>query len=282
MKRLALAVGLSLAGSAFAATDWNTPQEPFQVYGNTYYVGTHDVSSVLVASPSGHVLIDGGDENSPKLIVAHIRQLGFRIEDVKYILNSHVHRDHAGGIAALQRLSGAMVLSSVNGEVVLRTGRTGADDPQLTDLPPTMPAAANTHALRDGEVVRAGPLAITAHYTPGHTAGGMSWTWDSSEGGKSAHMVYADSLSAIAAAPFRYRGYPTYPTARTDLEHSIALVAALPCDILIAAHPGAADLWQRKDQQAKRGTSTFIDPKACRAYAANAREKLTQTLAAEK
>jgi metallo-beta-lactamase class B len=283
MKRAsALVVAALLVGSACAATDWNTPQEPFEIYGNTWYVGTHDVSSVLITSPAGHILIDGGDENSPRLIVAHIRQLGFRVEDIRFILNSHVHRDHAGGIAELQRLSGAVVLSSVNGERVLRTGLTGKDDPQLTDLPPSMPASANTRAVRDGEVVRLGSLAVVAHYTPGHTAGGMSWTWQASEDGKRAHIVYADSLNARASAPFRYRGYPSYPTARSDLEHSIARVATLPCDILVSAHPGASGLWERLARQAKLGDAAFIDRKACRAYAADAREQLARTLAEEK
>jgi len=282
--RRALAVGLVLGfcGSAWAVTDWNTPQEPFELYGNTWYVGTHDVSSVLITSPGGHVLIDGGDEHSPALIVAHIRQLGFKVEDIRYILNSHVHRDHAGGIAELQRLSGATVLSSVLGERVLRTGLTGRDDPQLTDLPPSMPAVANTRAVRDGEVVALGAVSVTAHYTPGHTSGGMSWTWQASEHGKVVNIVYADSLSARAAKPFRYSGYPSYPHARTDLEHSIARVAALPCDILVTAHPDAGGLWDRLAMQPKRGHAAFIDKRACRTYADHAREQLAATLASEK
>jgi metallo-beta-lactamase class B len=261
--------------------DWNTPQEPFRLYGNSYYVGTHDVSAVLITSPAGHILIDGGDENSPKQIVAHIRQLGFKVEDIRFILNSHVHRDHAGGIAELQRLSGATVLSSVKGEPVLRTGLTAKDDPQLTDLPPAIAAVANTRAVRDGEVVALGALQVTAHYTPGHTAGGMSWTWQATERGRTVDVVYADSLGARAAPPFRYSGYPSYPDARTDLEHSIARVAALPCDLLVAAHPDAAGLWERLAKQPRRGDAAFLDGKACRVYADNARKQLAATLAAE-
>jgi metallo-beta-lactamase class B len=280
-RSLVLALVVGFCGTAWAVTDWNTPQEPFELYGNTYYVGTHDVSAVLITSPGGHILIDGGDEHSPKLIVAHIRQLGFKVEDIKYILNSHVHRDHAGGIAQLQRLSGATVLSSVLGERVLRTGLTGQDDPQLTDLPPSMPAVANTRAVRDGEVVKLGSLSVTAHYTPGHTSGGMSWTWQASEHGKIRHIVYADSLSARAARPFRYSGYPSYPKARTELEHSIALVAALPCDVLVSAHPNASDLWDRLANQPRLGDAAFIDKRACRTYADNARAGLAATLSSE-
>jgi len=285
MRRLAFiaaAVAALASGVAFAAgKDWNESQEPFAVYGNTWYVGVRGLSSVLITSPSGHILIDGGSPESPKQIVAHIRQLGFKVEDIKYILNSHVHYDHAGGIAELQRLSGATVLSSALGEPVLRTGLTGKSDPQYADLPPSMPAVANTRAVRDGEVVALGPLAVTAHYTPGHTPGGMSWTWRSSEAGKTVNLVYADSLNAIAAKPFRYSGSASYPNARADVERSIATVAALPCDILISAHPEGSGLWDRKARQLKIGNTAFIDTNACRAYAEKARALLESTLASE-
>jgi metallo-beta-lactamase class B len=275
------ALAASLASAAAAGADWNGPQEPFALYGNSYYVGTHGLSSVLITSPAGHILIDGGSPDSPRQIAAHVRQLGFKVEDIKYILNSHVHYDHAGGIAELQRLSGAKVLSSVAGEPVLRTGRTSKSDPQYTSLPPSMPAVANTRAVRDGEVVRLGTLAVTAHYTPGHTPGGTSWSWRSSEGGRSVELVYADSLNAIASKPFRYSGSPAYPTARADLERSIGTAAALPCEILVSAHPEGSGLWERHARRATAGNRAFIDRGACRDYAAKARALLAETLAKE-
>ncbi len=272
---------LFAAGAALAEpAHWNAPQEPFAVYGNTYYVGARGLSSVLITSPAGHVLIDGGSPRSPEQIARNIRQLGFRLEDVKLILGSHEHFDHAGGIAELQRLSGATVLASVAAAPVLRTGQPDKGDPQFADLPP-MAAAAKVRTVRDGETVRLGPLAITAHYTPGHTQGGTSWTWQSSEGGRMANMVYADSLNAIAAPPFRYSGDPAYPTARADVERSIARVAALPCDILVSAHPEAGGLWTRKARQSQHGNAAFIDPHACRAYADAGRARLAAQLAAE-
>lgn len=278
MRRRALAL---LCAGGFAtgapAADWNAPQEPFAVYGNTWYVGTHGISAVLITSPGGHILVDGGPRESPRQVAAHIRQLGFRLEDVRYILSSHVHHDHAGGIAELQRMTGATVLSSVSGEAVLRTGKPGRDDPQFAGLPDMAPVA-NTRAVRDGEVVSLGPLAVTAHYTPGHTPGGMSWTWRSQEKGRTVDIVYADSLNAIAAKPFRYSDSPAYPHARADVERSIAKVAALPCDVLVSVHPEASALWDRQGRQARRGNDAFIDRRACRAYAADARKLLEETL----
>src|SRR5215813_653800 len=109
---------------------WNAPQQPFKIYGNTYYVGTHGLGSVLITSPAGHILIDGALAESVPQIVSHVRSLGFRVEDIKLIVNSHVHYDHAGGIAELQRLSGAHVAASEWSAAVLKTGGVAPDDPQ--------------------------------------------------------------------------------------------------------------------------------------------------------
>lgn len=284
MKTIQLALSCAmLAGTAtpvFAA-DWDAQQEPFAIYGNTYYVGPHGVSAVLITSPAGHILIDGGTPESPAQIAAHIRQLGFKVEDIKYILNSHEHFDHAGGISALQKMSGATVLTSRAGAKVLSSGLTNPADPQFTDLPPSMIPVANVRALADGDIVSLGALKVTAHYTPGHAAGGVSWTWQAREGERTANFVYADSLSAYAAKPFRYSGSPSYPHIRADLERSIALIAALPCDILITAHPEVGDLWTRHAAAASQGHAAYIDPAGCRNYAAKGQARLTELLTEE-
>ena len=282
MKRLMLSAvfAAGLFAAPAMAENWNDPQDPFAVFGDTYYVGTRGLSAVLITSPQGHILIDGGSPESAPMIAQHIRQLGFKLEDVKFILNSHDHFDHAGGISELQKLSGATVLASVQGEKVLRSGQPSKGDPQYGDLPAMKPVA-NTRAVADGEVVKLGPLAVTARYTPGHTQGGVSWTWRSTENGKAAAMVYADSLNAFAAKPFRYSDSKSYPTALADIKKSIATVAGLDCDILISAHPGASDLFERLAKQPKLGNAAFIDRQACRAYAEAGTERLNKTLAAE-
>lgn len=282
MKRLMLSAvfAAGLFAAPAMAENWNDPQDPFAVFGDTYYVGTRGLSAVLITSPQGHILIDGGSPESAPMIAQHIRQLGFKLEDVKFILNSHDHFDHAGGISELQKLSGATVLASVQGEKVLRSGQPSKGDPQYGDLPAMKPVA-NTRAVADGEVVKLGPLAVTARYTPGHTQGGVSWTWRSTENGKAAAMVYADSLNAFAAKPFRYSDSKSYPTALADIKKSIATVAGFDCDILISAHPGASDLFERLAKQPKLGNAAFIDRQACRAYAEAGTERLNKTLAAE-
>lgn len=262
------------------AADWDEPQEPFAIYGNTYYVGPHGVGAVLVTSPAGHILIDAGTPKSPAAIAASIRKLGFKPEDVKYILTSHEHFDHVGGAAALQKLTGAVVIGSEKSVVVLASGKPDQADPQLGSLPDMAPVA-HTRAVRDGEVIQVGPLALTAHYTPGHTPGGVSWTWVSTENGRAASMVYADSLNAFGLHGFRYGGDPRWPTAKGQLEASIGKIAALKCDILVSNHPDLAGLWERKEQQARLGNAAFIDPAACRAYADRGRARLAKQLAGE-
>jgi metallo-beta-lactamase class B len=279
-RTLAAALGAILTCAAVQAADWNAPQEPFALYGNTYYVGTGGISSVLITSKAGHILIDGASPDGPKQIVQHIRQLGFRVEDIRYILNSHEHGDHAGGIAELQKLSGATVLASPEALKVLRSGQPDKGDPQYVNLGP-FARVASARAVRDGEVVKLGPLALTAHFTPGHTKGATSWTWRATEGGKTVDVVYADSLNATAAEGARFDGNPGYPTARRDIERSMATVAALKCDLLVSVHPEFSGLWERKAKQPQLGNAAFIDQEACRSYVADARQALAKRLASE-
>jgi metallo-beta-lactamase class B len=284
VKRIAsvLSCVCALAASSFAASaEWEGAQDPFKLYGNSYYVGTEGLSSVLITSPAGHILIDGASPNAGPAIAAHIRQLGFKLEDIRYILVSHEHGDHAGGIAELQRLSGATVLTSAKAKPVLETGKADKGDPQAGYRMPDMTPLAPVRAVRDGETVELGPLSIKAHYTPGHTQGGISWTWQSFEHGKAMNIVYADSLNAIAGPGFRYSGNTLYPNAKADVERSIARVAALSCDILVTAHPDASGLLEKQAKQKELGSAAFVSPGACAAYADAGRERLAQTLAQE-
>ncbi len=262
------------------AADWYAPQDPFRVYGNTYYVGTGGISAVLITSSAGHILVDVGGPKAAAQVVAHIRKLGFRVEDIRYILNSHAHQDHAGAIADLQKLSGATVLASPASVRVLASGQPDRADAQYPNLTP-MPAIARTGVVRDGETIRLGPLAVTAHFTSGHTKGGTSWAWQAEENGRTVRVVFADSLTALAAKGLRFGGNPLYPQAQADVERAFATIEALPCDVLVPAHPEAGGLWERKAKQAALGDAAFIDANACRNYAAKARATLVQTLSAE-
>ena len=261
--------------------DWNQEQAPFRVFGNTYYVGVRGLSAVLITSPDGHVLIDGDLPQSAPLIARHVQQLGFKIEDVKLILNSHVHYDHAGGIAELQQLSGAKVVGSDIAARVLRTGKAGRNDPQFEILKPYPPVGA-VEALGARETVSVGKLQLKVIHTPGHTPGGTSWSWRSCEGTRCLNMIYGDSLNAISDDSFKYSGDDRYPNAASDMRASIAALAAAPCDILIAAHPNLTGLWSIIDAQGKGAREKLIDSSSCNRYAAAGKERFDKRLADEK
>jgi metallo-beta-lactamase class B len=256
---------------------WNEPQAPVRLHGNTYYVGTRGLTALLITSPEGHVLVDGALPNSAPLILANVRALGFDVRDIRLILNSHVHYDHAGGLAALQRASGARVAASVPSAPVLERGTSEAGDPQhglLFDIPPVR----NVRRFADGETLRVGPIALTAHLTPGHTPGGTTWTWRSCDDAGCLDLVYADSHSAISADGFRYTDSPDYPNAVADFERGFRTLETLPCDILITPHPSGSSLWERLE----RGPAGLIDPRACEQYAARGRQGLARRLQAER
>lgn len=263
---------------------WNVAHAPFRVFGNTYYVGVAGLSSILITSGKDAILLDGGLPQSAPLIDANIRKLGFKTEDIRLIVNSHAHYDHAGGIAALQRASGAAVAASAAGKRALEQGGPTPDDPQhgFGREANAFPAVRNVRAVADGETLRAGDVAVTAHLTPGHTPGSTSWSWRACEGSRCYDIVYADSLNAVAAPAFRFSGDAAHPSIVETFRASMAKVAALPCDIIVTVHPSLADLDGKLARRAaKPASDPFVDPAGCRTYAADALKRLDARVAEE-
>jgi metallo-beta-lactamase class B len=291
MKTSLVAISLLLAATTApaqdaikcsACTEWNQPAKPFNIHGNTYYVGTAGLSAILVTSPQGHVLLDGALPQSAPLIQKNIEALGFSMKDVKLILNSHAHFDHAGGIAALQKASGAAVAHSPHGAQVLRDGTPGTDDPQYDPKDRfTIPKLARVTEVADGETLSVGPLRFTVHYTPGHTPGGTTWTWQSCEQGRCLDIVYADSLTPVSTDGFYYTGGADYPDRSAAFRKTIDRVAGLKCDIVIAAHPSATDAFGKAARKGA-GANPFIDPEGCRKLAAVAARNLEARLQRER
>ena len=259
--------------------------QPFKVFGNTYYVGTSGLSSILVTSADGLILLDGALPQSAPEIDAHIRALGFKTENIRLIVSSHAHFDHAGGIHALQQFTGATVAASGATAKALEAGNLLPDDPQFALGPAStaFPAVAAVRRIVDGETLHVGGLAITAHLTPGHTPGGTTWTWQSCEGTRCVNVVYADSLNAVSADGFRFTGDATHASIEAPFRASIAKVEQLPCDVLLSVHPDAAHLADKlKRRTTEPGSNPFVDPGSCRAYAADARETLDHRVADER
>ncbi|MEO8307189.1 MAG: subclass B3 metallo-beta-lactamase [Pseudomonadota bacterium] len=257
---------------------WNDPVKPFKIYGNTWYVGMKNISVLLITSDFGDVLIDGGMPESVPQITANIEALGFKLTDIKAILNSHAHVDHAGGIAQLQRLTGASVYARSSSAEVLRTGKLDKNDPQYKTKAPPIPPVAIVWNLSDDQLLGIGSIRLRVIATPGHTPGGTSWTWESCEKDKCLNMVYADSLLPGASAGFKYSAGGD-SGAGAQLSRSIARIEMLPCDVLMSSHPDASGFFERMAQAATNVQAK--DDTQCRKYAQAARDALTARLAEE-
>ena len=269
---------IEIAGPLWAdackdSSDGDKAAPPVRIHANTYLVGTCGISSILIVGDAGDILIDGGPDSAADLIANNIRELGFSLRDVKIILNSHEHFDHAGGIAQLQRTSGAQLYASPAQAKVLRSGSPDAADPQAGKLKPFPPARVD-RILEDGEMVRLGDIAVIAAFTPGHTAGAITWHWGACDGGVCRQIVYADSLTPASRDGYRFTDHPDIVA---NFRKSIAKVAALDCDVLLTPHPGASDMPKRL-----LGTAPLSDENACRNYAATLTQTLNDRLAKEK
>jgi len=254
-------------------SSWTAPQAPFRIYGNTWHVGPRGLGVFLITAPTGHVLIDGGVPGGAALIEANLRTIGIDPRDIKWILVSHAHCDHAGDVAQLASTTGAEVIAGTGDVPLLARG--GHDDPQYGDrflYPPVQV----TRTVTDGKVLRLGDLALTAHLTPGHTKGNITWGWMSCENGRCLQLVDIGSLSA---PDYTLIGNAKHADIVTDYEASFTKVAALRCDIALAPHPGMVDFWERVAKRDQGEADALIDPTLCRAYAEYARGGFREELA---
>ena len=251
---------------------WSDPAQPLHIFGNVYDVGTCGITALLITSPRGHVLLDAATAEAAPSVAANIERLGFRMSDVKLIGTSHEHLDHVGGVAELQRRTGATLMAFPSAYVQLQTGVVDKADPQSGSLKP-FPRANVGIILFDGRDIAAAPFALTAWATPGHAPGSTSWTWRSCEGKKCVRIVYADSVSAVSADAYRFSDHRQYVSAFRD---SLWLIRRLPCDVLITPHPGASRLMERLE-----GREPLVGPGQCAAYAAEGLRNLQVRLAKE-
>lgn len=252
------------------AAEWLAPRPPVRIFGASFLVGFGGLSVALIDTGSGLILIDGALPQAEPAILANVAKLGFSPRDIKYILSTEPHFDHAGGIAALARDTGATVVASARGAEGLRAGRLAADDPQR-GYDSRFPAVPRVRVIRDGETLRLGKTVVTARATPGHTMGSMSWSWRSCEARRCKAIVFASSLNPVSADGYRY-GAPASRAIVAGFHRSYAVMQAVPCDILITAH---ADQGGAKDR-------FRTSPGACRAYAAASERALADRMREER
>lgn len=259
---------------------WNAPFKPFHIIGNLYYVGPSGVSSFLITTPKGHILIDTGFETTVSRIRDCVAKLGFRLEDIKIILNSHAHLDHAGGDALMKQLTGAKIMMSEADAALLASGGTNDFTPYSHEMMGYPPAKAD-RILRDGDTVALGETKLTCHLTPGHTKGCTTWTMDVTEDGKVYHVLFFGSTSILSGVPLVNN--LKYPGIADDLANSYKTLSTLPCDIFLAPHAGFFEL-SEKAAKLEQGTkpNPFIDPEFYPKFLDAAEKKFRDQLQQEK
>jgi metallo-beta-lactamase class B len=234
----------------------NLPFPPYKVIGNVYYVGTNDTTSYLITTPAGHILVNSGYEETVPIIRNSVHKLGFKLTDIKLLLNSDAHIDHVAGQAALQKLTGAKVAAMEEDVPVIEGG--GKGDFRWDGIYGYPPSLVD-HKLSDNEEIHLGGTTLVAHLTAGHSRGCTTWTLDVEDGGKTYSVVIVGGTSLNPGV--KLLNNPKYPTVAADYERTFRVLRALRCDVFLGAHAGYYGM-QDKYERMKAGSAMnpFIDP----------------------
>jgi metallo-beta-lactamase class B len=273
------AQGTALSKACEGRDGWSDAAPPARVFGNTYYVGTCGIAVLLIVSPKGHVLVDSATAEAVPSILANIRKLGFDPRDIKFLVGSHEHVDHMGGFAAMKAATGAKLFVSAAARPVVESGRTDSSDPQsgvISDMAPVAVDGILSFEPGPNDIVVGTPtqiMSLTAHFTPGHTNGGTSWSWRSCERKSCVTFAYVDSLTAVSRDGYRFTDHPERVA---PFRETFSRVEQMQCDILVTPHPGVSNLFPRL-----AGLEPLIDASACRRLADTMRARLDERLAKE-
>lgn len=266
-----LAAGLLLGIGARAEQpkDWTTPFPPFRIAGNLYYVGSADLASYLIVTPKGDILINSDLESSPALIQKSVEKLGFKFSEVKILLISHAHFDHAAGSALIKKMTGARYEVMDADVPTIESG--GRDDFALgQDKTMWFPPTKVDRALHDGDRVALGGTVLTAHKTAGHTKGTTTWTMDEKEGGRVLHVVIVGGPYALSS--YKLVGNKQYPQIAQDFQRQFAALRALPCDVFLGAHGIYFGLKEKYARFQAGDRNAFIDPAGYRQFEEDAQQ----------
>ena len=231
-----------LARNMGTDADQTTAFPPHRVVGNIYYVGTRTLSSYLIATPAGHILINSTYERNVRTIAASVAQLGFAFKDVKILLGTHAHGDHQEGDALVKELTGAQVMAMAE------------DVPALRAIAPGGKPHPVDRVLRDGETVTLGGTSLVAHLTAGHTRGCTTWTMKAADSGRSYDVVFACSYRAPADVT---------PAIEAEFARTFKVIRGLPCDVPLGDHPAQYDMAAKFARLKPGAPNPFIDPANC-------------------
>lgn len=258
---------------SFAQQD-NHPEPPVAIARGVYFVGASDIASYAIDTGDGLILIDGGYTETAPQILANLRTLGFEPNDVRILLNTHAHFDHAAGLAEIKAATGAQLFASTADAAQLRVG--GRGDFYLRDFFRYPPVEVDRE-LRDGEPVSLGSVTLTPHLTPGHTKGCTSWTFPvTMQDGSVKQALIICSLSTLS---FQLVDNPDYPNIAEDYARTYETLNALPCDVFLGAHGRWFDLPGRRASIAAGNANAFVAPEACRTFLNESQRAFEQELA---
>lgn len=252
--------------SVFAQKDerdreWNTPVEPFKIIGNVYYVGASEITSFLITTPNGHILIDGGYKETAPQIKANLIKLGFNIRDIKILLNTQAHFDHAGGLAEIKLASGAKMWASAGDKPVLEDG--GKNDFSYGDRLTFEPVKIDK-IIKDGEKIKLGNVVLKTILTPGHTKGCTSFTLEVSENGKKYNVVFVGSTTVPG---HKLVGNTKYPNIAADYEKTFRVMKNLKADVFLGSHGSFFNLLEKAEELRKgKSPNPFIDPQGYKTF----------------
>lgn len=260
LRRLSLVIALVSCARLGVAAEKAFP--PHRVVDNVYYVGSDALAIYLITTPDGHIVINSGFEETVPLIKASVESLGFKLTDVKILLESHAHSDHVAGHARLQELTGAKVYVMRGDDEVIASGGKG----QYLYRDSRWPACKVDRVLNDGDEVKLGGTTLVAHRTPGHTRGCTTWTWQSTDGDEKYDVVVVGSPNVNPG--YRLVGNEDYPGIAADFEKTFAVLKKLPCDVFLGAHGNYYGMHAKYARLKNAEANPFVDPKGYREYVA--------------
>ncbi len=226
--------------------DQTTPFPPHRVIANIYYVGTKSLSSFLITTPQGHILVNSTYERNVPIIRKSVEDLGFAFTDIKILIGSHAHGDHQEGDALVKQLTGAQVVAMAE-DVPALEAMVAGNKPHPID-----------RVIHDGDTVSLGGTTLVAHLTPGHTRGCTTWTMTVQDGGKPYDVVIIGSLGVNPG--FRLVNNPTVPHQADEYVRAFNVSRALHCDVPLASHPAMYNMSDKYARLARGGPNPFIDP----------------------
>jgi metallo-beta-lactamase class B len=273
-----LLLTLAFACSVFAQDnpDWTTPHKPFRIIGNVYYVGSKDLASYLITTSQGDILINSNLTSSVPLIRKNVEALGFHFNDVKILLISHAHWDHAAGSSEIKRLTGAKyMVMDADVRVVESGGKT--DFQYGAEAGSRFPVTKVDRVLHDGDEVKLGGVVLVAHKTPGHTKGCTTWTMKVREDNRTYKVVIVGSPNVNTG--YKLVGNAAYPEIAQDYESTFRTLQSLPCDVFLGAH-GLYFGMEAKFAGMKAGeVNPFVDPEGYKSYVAEREQAFRKELA---